>query len=343
MSAYTRRLPIYLLLDCSESMAGDAIAELGKGVDAMLASLRSDPMALESACLSVITFSNTAKQVVPLTEVLAFQPPRLSVRTGSALGAALRLVKQCIQREVRKTTANTKGDYKALVILFTDGEPTDDWEQIADDFKRDPAIANVYAIACGPDADTDMLRSVTDIVLRMTDMAPAAWRKVFVWLSASVQSTSLALESGREGQSISLPPLPDELEIAPKSMGVKDPRPRQVFLYARCSKTRKPYLMRYARRPQGDSYVPLCTHPLEEHEDDNKGSTLAPVNSMMLEGCPGCAYCGNPVAVVCDCGGLFCASPEPGSTTICPHCKQQGTLAAPDTSGRGFDVRQRKG
>src|SRR5262249_42884361 len=214
-------------------MAGEAIEELGRGVDAMLDALRSDPMALETAWVSVITFSRVARQVTPLTELLHFQRPRLSVRTGTALGAALRLVKQCLQREVTKATSTTKGDYKPLVILFTDGGPTDEWEDIADDIKRqrNPSIANIYAIACGPDADSDVLRQVTDIVLRMKDMSPPAWKKVFVWLSASVQSTSLALESGREGQPLNLPPLPaDVLEVAPVSSGYKDPRPRQVFL-----------------------------------------------------------------------------------------------------------------
>ena len=32
MSTFTRRLPIYLLLDCSESMAGDAIEDVSRGV-----------------------------------------------------------------------------------------------------------------------------------------------------------------------------------------------------------------------------------------------------------------------------------------------------------------------
>lgn len=347
MSAYQRRLPIYLLLDCSESMAGDAIAELSRGVETMLAALRADPMAIESAALSVITFGRTAKQVVPLTEVLQFQPPRLLVSTGTAMGAALRLVRQCIQKEVTKTTATTKGDYKALIILFTDGEPTDEWETIADEFKKSRgAVANMYAIACGPDADTDTLRSMTDIVLCMKDMSAQAWKKVFVWLSASVQSTSQALEGGREGQSMSLPPLPEDvLELAPKSVGIKDPRPRQVFLRAYCSKTTKPYLMRFARRPYGDSYVALTAHPLdglEEKGNEQGGSGSGQsVSSSQLEGCPVCPYCGNPVAVVCDCGATFCASADPNAPTNCPVCKRSGYLAP--AGGPAFDVNRSRG
>jgi uncharacterized protein YegL len=341
--SYSRRLPIYLLLDCSESMAGEAIEELGRGVDTMLDALRSDPLALESAWLSVITFSRVAKQVVPLTELIRFQRPRLSVRTGTALGAALRLVKQCIQREVTKTTPTTKGDYKPLVILFTDGGPTDEYEDIAEDIKRqrNPSIANIYAIACGPDADTEVLREVTDIVLRMKDMSPQAWKKVFVWLSASVQSTSVALEAGREGQPMNLPALPDDvLEVAPKEAGYRDPRPRQVFLHALCSKSGKPYLMRFARRPHGETWVALCSHPLDATEKGDS-EQLPPINTDMLEGCPDCPYCENPVAAMCDCGVLSCSTGDPRAELHCPSCHQKGHIA-PDR-GRGFDVRRAEG
>jgi uncharacterized protein YegL len=341
--SYSRRLPIYLLLDCSESMAGEAIEQLGRGVDTMLDTLRGDPMALETAWVSVITFSRTARQVVPLTEVLTFQRPRLSVRTGTALGAALRLVRQCIQRDVAKTTSTTKGDYKPLIILFTDGQPTDEWETIADEIKRqrNPAIANIYAIACGPDVDTDSLRQVTDIVLQMKDMSPTAWKKVFIWLSASVQSTSLALESGREGEPVRLPDLPgDVLEVAPVTSGYKDPRPRQVFLHATCAQHKKPYLMRFARRPHGDRYVALCAHALDALEP-GEGEALPPINTALLDGCPACPYCENQAAAMCECGALSCSSGAPDAVLNCPTCHRQGSLAPSD--GRGFDVHRAQG
>src|SRR5208337_2466650 len=122
-----RRLPVYLLLDCSESMAGPAIEAVQRGVQTLVGELRNNPLALETAYLSVITFARETKQVVPLTELIQFQPPRLSVRTGTSLGAALRLLLACLNKDVIKTTPTTKGDYKPLVFMLTDGQPTDDW------------------------------------------------------------------------------------------------------------------------------------------------------------------------------------------------------------------------
>lgn len=336
MTDMSRRLPVYLLLDCSESMAGDAIEDVSRGLHEMLSALRSDPLAIETAYLSVITFSRYAKQLAPLTEVLDFQVPKLSVRTGTAMGAALKLLLQCIKTDVRKTTSGTKGDYKPLVFLFTDGQPTDKWEDIAHQLraKRKPGIANIYAIGCGADVDTDILRQITDIVLTMKDTSSEAWRKVFVWLTASVQQTSRALDSGGEGQAVDLPSLPDELGIAPEHSGPKDHRPRQVFLHARCGKKGDLYLMRFARRGEEDRYVALCSHPLEEEEEDG-GESLPPINTSLLDGCPPCPYCDSPVAIMCDCGTLMCWSGSPRDILTCPTCHAQGM---PGEGQTGFDI-----
>ena len=49
-----RRLPIFLLLDVSESMAGDGLRQLQQGIERLVAGLRRDPHALESVFLSAI-------------------------------------------------------------------------------------------------------------------------------------------------------------------------------------------------------------------------------------------------------------------------------------------------
>ncbi|MCI0700683.1 MAG: VWA domain-containing protein [Planctomycetia bacterium] len=337
----TRRLPVYLLLDCSESMAGEAITQLQAGIASMVDHLQSDPYAIETAHISVITFSNDARQVVPLTEVLNFKVPKLAVRTGSELGAGLRVLMDCIRREVRKTTPSTKGDYKPIVILFSDGQPTDDWEPVAEEIRkqRSPGIANIYAIGCGPDADFATLREITDIVLKMPDMQPEMWKKVFVWLTASVSSTSQALEGGGEGRNLNLPELPaGALEIPPASTGPY--LVRQVFLHARCQRDGKPYLMRFARRGRSDTFVALCSHPLDVVEKMRTGPTGQRISTDQLEGVPPCPYCENPVAVACECGTLACLDPRKGVAFACPTCGLRGSAGV---GGGGFDVHQALG
>jgi len=333
---YSRRLPVYLLLDCSESMAGEAIEQVERGMRAMVDELQSDPCALETAWLSVITFSRYAKQEVPLTELIQFQPPKLTVRPGTALGNALEILTHSITRDVRQTSATQKGDYRPIVFLFTDGQPTDAYETAAARLRNaTPALANVYAIGCGPDVDTDVLRSFTDIVLNMKNMTAEGWRQTFVWLTASVQSTSVALERGGEGKPLSMPEMPPgALEMAAESGGYRDPRPRQVFLYSWCVGTRKPYLMRFIREEYGDTYQAAASHILEEVESWSGGEAPS-VSTSQLVGVPPCPYCGNQVAAMCDCGYLSCAPLDPNAVVTCPKCNMSGTLGA---SHGGFDI-----
>lgn len=81
-----RRLPVYILLDTSGSMYGEPIEAVKNGVQVLVSTLRSDPYALETAYLSVITFNSTAQQDVPLTELASFQQPTLTASGCTALG-----------------------------------------------------------------------------------------------------------------------------------------------------------------------------------------------------------------------------------------------------------------
>jgi uncharacterized protein YegL len=323
MENYSRRLPVYLLLDSSESMAGPAIEAVGQGVNTLVNEIRTNPLALETAYLSVITFSREAQQIVPLTELLRFQAPALRIRPGTAMGAALRLLIECLKRDVHKSTEGVKGDYKPLVFLMTDGQPTDDWESAADTLKRERR-ANIYAIGCGPDVDTAVLYRITDKVLVMPNLTPEGIRKFFVWLSASVQTVSTRADARTESGSLDLPPPPlGVIEEAPRPSGPRDDKPRQVFIHALCVKNRRPYLIRFVRRAYEEIYDNVASHPLESLEEGDAES-LPPISSSLLCGISPCPHCENPIAVVCSvCKVVFCSPEEQPPVVNCPKCGHQ--------------------
>ncbi len=131
-----RRLPVYLVIDISYSMEGEPIEAVQKGLDILINTARTNPYALETACVSVIVFDEKAKQIVPLTGLMDFQTPNLSVGSTTALGDALKVTKECIEREVKQTTKEQKGDWKPLVFIMTDGLPTDNWKDGLREFKK---------------------------------------------------------------------------------------------------------------------------------------------------------------------------------------------------------------
>ncbi|MBT9183680.1 VWA domain-containing protein [Pectobacterium punjabense] len=209
-----RRLPVYLLLDTSGSMHGEPIEAVKNGVQTLLTTLRQDPYALETAYVSVITFDTSARQVVPLTDLLTFKSPDLVANGTTALGEALSLVAQAIEREVQKTTAETKGDWRPLVFIMTDGAPTDDWRKGVADFKS-ARTGVVVACAAGQVAEKKILQEITEIVLQLDTADSNAIKAFFKWVSASISVGSQKVESGKKDVIglDDLPPPPPEVNV----------------------------------------------------------------------------------------------------------------------------------
>lgn len=209
-----RKLPVYLLLDTSGSMMGEPIEAVKNGVQILVSALRQDPYALETAHLSVITFDTNVTQVVPLSELTSFNMPSIQAMGMTSLGAALKLLAERSYDEVTKTTAETKGDWKPMVFIMTDGSPTDDWRSGLAEFRK-RKFGIVVACAAGPGADTECLRQITENVVTLDTADTASLRAFFKWVSASISTSSQKVDAnGKEVAGLNeLPPVPAELSV----------------------------------------------------------------------------------------------------------------------------------
>jgi uncharacterized protein YegL len=310
MDTHNRRLPIYILIDCSESMVGEPLDAVGQGLKLLCLDLKTHPQLIEVAWLSVITFSNGARQVCPLTEVLSFTEPRLSVGPGTSLGAALDLLGDCIVREVRSNSPTQKGDWKPVVFLLTDGQPTDAWKEALARYRASTArrVADLVAVACGPDADASALYDLTPTVLLGREINVGQMQKLFRMVSTSVAAAS------EGGGSTGIAPggrIPEGFALAAKSPGATagGKPPTQIILAARCQKGGQGYLMRYrldettAGGYQAEKSYPVGPEYLAAAAGGPSGQS---VDSSKLKGCPPCPYCKRPGWTV-DKGGIVCA------------------------------------
>lgn len=209
-----RRLPVYLLLDTSGSMFGEPIEAVETGVQLLISTLRSDPYALETAYISIITFDSSAQQVVPLTEISAFQQPNVNASGCTALGEALSLLSKRVDAEIVKTTADVKGDWKPIVFIMTDGEPTDDLDKGIRDFKQ-KKFGVVVACAAGRGAKVETLKKITENVVQLDTADSGTISAFFKWVSASVSTGSQKVEDahGDVTTMSELPPPPPEINI----------------------------------------------------------------------------------------------------------------------------------
>ena len=215
-----RRLPIYFLIDISESMVGEPIQQVEEGLATIIQALKTDPNAIETVWISIIVFAGQAKTLVPLQEIISFYPPKFPIGSGTSLSNGLGHLMYDLRKNIVKTTAEQKGDWKPIVFLFTDGQPNtaDSWQQ---EYKalqetRGCKPGLFVAIGAGKEANEVMLRQIApQQTYMLADLDAAKIRAMFEWIAEStvIASKTLGLPGQTRGQL--LPPAPPNLFALP--------------------------------------------------------------------------------------------------------------------------------
>lgn len=160
-----RKLPIYLLIDTSGSMKGERIESVKLGIQDLLNALNNDAYALETAHISIITFGRHVEQLLPLTSIYNLQVPTITTDEygPTHMGAALEMLLEKIDKELKPCTLEHRGDYKPILFLLTDGQPTDKMlcNQIAPKIKSS-LFQRIICYALGPIAKTEYLKLLTN-------------------------------------------------------------------------------------------------------------------------------------------------------------------------------------
>ncbi|NIG56568.1 TerY-C metal binding domain-containing protein [Chitinophaga sp. Cy-1792] len=350
-----RRLPIYFLIDVSESMIGEPIMAVEEGMAKIIQALKTDPYAIETAWISVIVFAGQAKTLVPLQEIINFYPPRFPIGGGTSLSKGLGHLMYEMRKNQVKTTPEQKGDWKPIVFLLTDGTPTDDTTAAISEWKNNwQRTANMVAISIGDGANLHVLQQLTENVLTFKNSSPQAYKTFFKWITDSIKTNTERLDSNHAGFEINLQKDNDALSKIDLSKPLKEEFGQDtnyVVLQGKCQHTQRPYLMKYRRALEEAAISGLDLHTLYyrlvgayqvDHtyeELSEKNAAPVKINTDELIGSPTCPCCGNQVAfAMCSCGKLHCMGDQEVCT--CPWCGVEGRYG---NSGGGFDVQRAQG
>ncbi|MBF0257649.1 MAG: VWA domain-containing protein [Desulfamplus sp.] len=355
-----RRLPVFLLLDVSDSMIGEPLHHLEKGIDTLISKLRQDPHAIETVYISVIAFAGQVKTIVPLMDLPSFYPPRLQVGAGTSLGLALEHLMREIDKKVIKTTRERKGDWKPLIYLMTDGKPTDKCDDAISKWNKDFANrVNLVAIGLGEHASTDILRKFTDNVLSYNGEDGADFARFIEWMTMSVKSQSVKLIENQSKYefNVSLEKVSSIVQLA-KSGQTLQPDDDHVILVGRCQTKHNPYLIKYDKVPYTQILLPNASgdgkekryfnvsgsFPVEESYFEWSGSMTGidpKISITSLYGTSSCPQCGNRIANgFCSCGKMFCISGA--GPAQCPWCGQKAIMDFMDPDDE-FEISRSRG
>ncbi len=123
--AKAKPLPVVLLLDVSYSMQGEKMEKLNAAVKEMITDFaRAEKNEIE-ILVSVITFGAEVLLHTPYTSAKDIEWKDLEVTGATPMGTAFAMTKAMI--EDKETTPSRA--YRPTLVLVSDGEPTDAWEQ----------------------------------------------------------------------------------------------------------------------------------------------------------------------------------------------------------------------
>src|ERR1043165_5183806 len=245
-----RRLPIYFLIDVSESMVGEQIQQVEEGMATIIKAIKTDPHAIETVWVSIIIFAGQAKTLVPLQEVVSFYPPKFPIGSGTSLSKGLGHLMYELRRNIVKTTFEVKGDWKPIVFLFTDGVPTDDTSKAVAEWKQNwQRTANMVAVSFGSETDLRLLSEITENVLLFKNSTNEDYKKFFKWVTDSIKTSSVSVEknstgfelAGLDGDAVS------KIDLSKNIPGRPSNDANYVVLSAKCQNTKRPYLIKYRK------------------------------------------------------------------------------------------------
>ena len=347
-----RRLPIYFLIDVSESMVGEPIQHVEEGLATIIRALKTDPRAIETVWVSIIVFAGQAKTIVPLQEIINFYPPKFPVGSGTSLSKGLGHLMYELRKNIVKTTAETKGDWKPIIFLFTDGVPTDNTSDlqgaIAEWIQKWQRSSNFVAVSFSDHTDNRILGELTENVLQFKNTDANSYKKFFEWVTDSIKTNSQNIENNSPAFNLA----PPEKDIVSKIDLSKTGKPAVddnfVVIAAKCQHTKRPYLIKYRKNVFMDRAgdIGLDYRLVGAFQVDNTYFELTDekavnlkIHSDKLMGAPTCPWCGNQYAFAkCSCGRVHCIGTEDLNT--CPWCGNEGYYGA---DGAGFDVNRTQG
>src|SRR5579875_1888548 len=159
--------PFYLCLDVSQSMAGEPIAQVNAELPAIRTSVGQDPAVAEVVRFGIVTFSDVARTVLPLSDLALVEAmPTLEVEGRTSYAAAFDHLRRVIEADYQAGRTGGERWYRPAVLFVSDGRPTDPEERWRASHQRltDPAWRrhpNILSFGFG-DADPSVLAVVSE-------------------------------------------------------------------------------------------------------------------------------------------------------------------------------------
>jgi uncharacterized protein YegL len=187
----TARVPVCLCLDTSDSMRGDPIDELNRGVETFLEALKADEVARYAAEVAVVTFGGFVSNLLDFGSLSDVETPSLTAHGDTPMGQAVEMALDLLEARKREYSSAGVDYFQPWLVLMSDGQPS---YAIEGAVNRINALVQarklaVFSIGIGGSADMTVLSrfSPKRKPLRLKGLK---FKEFFEWLSKSVAKVS---------------------------------------------------------------------------------------------------------------------------------------------------------
>ncbi|MBN0043749.1 VWA domain-containing protein [Streptomyces actuosus] len=200
--------PVCLCIDVSYSMTGPPMTAVNNALPEIKSAIKGDPATGEIARLAVVTFSDRAEILLPLTDIGYADMPTLSPQGGTNFDVGLRASGDAL-RDGIKGLGKGSPYHQPVIFFISDGEHNAavDWTHTHGQItsRDDKYGAQIVSFGFGQ-ANRDAIRQVSTGLAFFTDESDpgAAVREILRTVIRSIRTTSSSFSSA-SGGAVSVP------------------------------------------------------------------------------------------------------------------------------------------
>jgi len=180
------------------------IDQLNEGFQRFLDTLKEDEVAAYSVEVSVITAGGSVQEVLPFTTAMQIERDKVKPFQASGqtpLGSAVELALKKLDARKAEYKNNGVPYYQPWLVIISDGVPTDNWQQAAQEAKSQSANRKLVSLVIGV-KDADMYKLGQFSSRPALKLDGLKFSEFFEWLSASMSRVSA---SSSTSASVTLP------------------------------------------------------------------------------------------------------------------------------------------
>lgn len=175
-----RRLPIYFVIDISESMASEQVNIIESMVISIIKKMRHDPQIIESAYFSFNNLCESNFKLNQLNDLVNFNSFKLQAQKKINLNNTLKLLIHDFKSVLIPSNTTQKGDWAPIVLFFINSDTSKQKFDLIEEYKK--TRTKTYILLIDKNIDKGFLTKISDEIFYLNEIDVSSfYSKILYW------------------------------------------------------------------------------------------------------------------------------------------------------------------